>query len=132
MKKIVLIVGILCTTFSFSSVAGEKGINTGGGGSVSAVLTDINGGGGTGRISNEDSQTQGIIQLLKLERIVGTSKFELRDARPTLDSIVNGSKRPEMVAKMMKLKIMADFKDISEITLKDGTVIKSEELLLGK
>ncbi|MBK26622.1 MAG: hypothetical protein CME70_21660 [Halobacteriovorax sp.] len=96
------------------------GIDTGGGG-ASRVLTGIDTGGG-GRIA-------GGIELLKLERINNSNEVRLRNARPEIRSILNTNTRPETIVKMMKLKILADLKDIAEITLRDGTVLKTEEIL---
>ncbi|MCO4755243.1 MAG: hypothetical protein KC478_12230 [Bacteriovoracaceae bacterium] len=97
------------------------------------VLTDdISGGGGrllSDDISGGGGRIVGGIELLNLKRISGTTKYELKDARPTIKRFIERSGRADLAIKMMDLKIMADFKDIAEITLKDGTVLKAEELL---
>lgn len=94
-------------------------ISTGGG----RLLDDISTGGG---------RVAGGIELLKLERIEGTSKYELKNARPTVERFLGTSLRIDAAVKMLKLKVMTDFENISEITLKDGTVIKAEEILKGE
>lgn len=132
MEKIVVTLALIISFNAQAQGIGSSGggsmLNdiSGGGGRTARVLTDIgSGGGGSGRLA-------GSIELLKLERILGTSNFELKDARPKVNGFLRSSLRSEKIIKMMKLKVMTDFNNISEITLKDGTVIKAEEILKGQ
>ncbi len=131
MKKIAITLALI---LSYTTQA--QGIDAGGGGyfieSVNAgdgssrVLTDIgSGGGGSGRVTSG-------IELLKLERVSGTSNFELKDARPKINGFLNSNLRSDKIIKMMKLKIMTDFNNIEEITLKDGTILRADEILKGQ
>ena len=126
MLKILILTFILTINLGFSqdTVSSRIGIDAGGGGhlvdnSETRVL-GIDAGGG---------RVTGGIEVLRIERIKGTSRFELKDARSKVKAILENGRSSEMAIRLMKLKVMANFDDISEITLKDGTVLKSEEIL---
>ena len=88
-----------------------------------ARILDISGGG------HAVPGIEGKIELLKLDRISGTTKYKLNDARPAIKKLSGSMMRPDHIAKMLKIRVMTKLEDISEITLRDGTVIKVEELL---
>jgi hypothetical protein len=111
--------------YSQESVSARIGIDAGGGGrfvnNSETRILGIDAGGG-GRVA-------GGIEILRIERIKGTSRFELKDARTKVQAILENGRSTDMAIRLMKLKVMANFEEISEITLKDGTVLKAEEIL---
>jgi hypothetical protein len=118
--KLTLVVCLIISSAVFSQENGrvlDGGVSTGGGGSR-VINGDITTGGG--RFRN--------IQLLKIKE-TSAGNFSLDDARPMLRKVFENNVRPEITMRMMKIKVMADLNSISEITLKDGTVIKAEELI---
>ncbi|MCO4795313.1 MAG: hypothetical protein KC493_16460 [Bacteriovoracaceae bacterium] len=122
MKKIIISAFILISTaFAQDVTVGSKGEST-------ISLSDIHTG---GRVVDDIHTGGRVINLMKLERISGSSKFILKDARPMITNMMSTNGNADTVVRMMKLKLMADFKDIEEITLKDGTVLKAEDILRG-
>lgn len=99
----------------------DGGIGSGGGASR---IEDISGGGG--RFVNPDVRS--IIQLMKVDRQVD-GKLQMSSALEDLKLLGTSAASIQRISKILQLRIVTPLNEISEITLKDGTVLKVEELL---
>ena len=84
---------------------------------------DISGGGG--RLVNTDLT----VRLMKVERQMDNTNIQLSDAVDVVKTHGRTSMSIGRLSKMLKLRVVAPLENIAEITLKDGTVIRAEDLL---
>ncbi|MFT6069451.1 MAG: hypothetical protein ACJAT2_001268 [Bacteriovoracaceae bacterium] len=105
----------------------DTGASTGGrflvGNDGGSRALDISGGGG--RLVDTNST----VRLMKVERRMEGSNIQLSDANDVIKTHSRSSMSIDRLSKMLNLRIVAPLGSISEITLKDGTVIRTEDLL---
>lgn len=112
-------------------ISGGGGRSVGEGASTGSLIAESEGSraldisGGGGRFVNTDLS----VRLMKVERSMEGSNIQLSDAVDVVKTHGRRSLSISRLSKMLKLRVVAPLESISEITLKDGTVIRAEDLL---